>query len=67
MKRDTRVASLLLFMISRGQVSRVSSLFFLIPPMAALSGWLLLGETLSLTAWIGMAVAAAGVALVSRS
>lgn len=59
--------SLLIFMLRRGQASRVSSLFFLIPPTAALSGWLLLGETLSPLAWCGMAVAAIGVALVSRA
>jgi drug/metabolite transporter (DMT)-like permease len=59
--------SLLLFMLRRGQASRVSSLFFLIPPTAALSGWLLLGETLGAVALCGMAISAFGVALVLRS
>ncbi|SHJ94631.1 Threonine/homoserine efflux transporter RhtA [Aureimonas altamirensis DSM 21988] len=59
--------SLLLFMLRRGETSRVSSLFFLIPPTAALSGWLLLGETLGPLAVAGMAIAVAGVALVQRS
>jgi drug/metabolite transporter (DMT)-like permease len=59
--------SLFLFMIGRSQASRVSALFFLVPPMAALFGWLLLGETLSLAAGAGMAIAVAGVWLVSRS
>ena len=36
--------TLLLMMIRRGEVSRVSALFFLVPPMAALIGWLLLDE-----------------------
>ena len=58
--------SLLLFLIRRSEASRVSSLFFLVPPVAALFGWLLLGETLSPASWIGMAVAAAGVRLVSK-
>lgn len=59
--------SLLLFMINRSEASRISALFFLVPPMAALFGWLLLGETLTLTACAGMAIAVAGVWLVSRS
>jgi drug/metabolite transporter (DMT)-like permease len=58
--------SLLLFMIRRSEASRVSSLFFLIPPVAALVGWVVLGETLSATACVGMTVAAAGVWLVTR-
>jgi drug/metabolite transporter (DMT)-like permease len=58
--------SLLLFMIRRSEASRVSSLFFLIPPVAALVGWFVLGETLSSMACVGMAVAAAGVWLVTR-
>jgi drug/metabolite transporter (DMT)-like permease len=59
--------ALLLFMIRRGEASRVSALFFLVPPIAALYGWALLGETLSGLALLGMAVAAVGVALVSRA
>ncbi|QEX15882.1 peptide ABC transporter ATP-binding protein [Hypericibacter terrae] len=59
--------SLLLFMINRSEASRISALFFLVPPTAALFGWLLLGETLPLAAGVGMAVAVAGVWLVSRS
>ena len=59
--------SLLLFLIRRSEASRVSSLFFLIPPVAALFGWMLLGETLSLAACVGMVVAAAGVRPVSKT
>lgn len=59
--------SLLLFMLRQGHASRVSSLFFLISPTAALSGWLLVGETLSPLAIAGMGIAVAGVALVLRS
>jgi drug/metabolite transporter (DMT)-like permease len=58
--------SLLLFMVRRSEASRVSALFFLIPPVAALIGWMLLGETLTPLACLGMVLAAAGVALVSR-
>lgn len=54
--------TLLLLMIRRGEVSRVSSLFFLVPPMAAVIGWLLLGEAMPALAWLGLALAAVGVA-----
>ena len=58
--------TLLLAMIRRGEASRVSALFFLIPPTAALIAWLLIGESMPLLAWLGMALAAAGVAIASR-
>jgi drug/metabolite transporter (DMT)-like permease len=58
--------TLLLAMIRLGEVSRVSSLFYLVPPVAALMAWPILGEAMSPLAWLGMAVAAAGVAIASR-
>jgi drug/metabolite transporter (DMT)-like permease len=58
--------TLLLAMIRMGEVSRVSSLFYLVPPVATLMAWPILGETMSHYAWAGMAVAAAGVAIASR-
>jgi drug/metabolite transporter (DMT)-like permease len=58
--------TLLLAMIRAGEVSRVSSLFYLVPPVATLMAWPILGETMSPYAWLGMAVAAAGVAIASR-
>ena len=57
---------LLLAMIRVGEVSRVSALFYLVPPLSALIAWPLLGERLAPLAWAGMAIAALGVALVSR-
>jgi drug/metabolite transporter (DMT)-like permease len=57
---------LLLAMIRVGEVSRVSALFYLVPPLSALIAWPMLGERLSPLAWVGMVIAAAGVALVSR-
>ncbi len=59
--------TLLLMMIRRGEVSRVSALFFLVPPMAALIGWLLLDEQMPPLAWVGLALAAAGVAIATRA
>lgn len=59
--------TLLLMMIRRGEVSRVSALFFLVPPVAAIIGWVLLGEQMPPLAWVGLALAALGVALVTNS
>lgn len=58
--------SLLLAMIRHGEAARVSTLFFLVPPGAALLAWLVLGETMTAPAWAGMAVAAVGVAIAVR-
>ena len=57
---------LLLAMIRAGDVSSVSALFFLVPPLAALLAWFLLGEVMPPQAWIGMGLAAAGVLLATR-
>lgn len=57
---------LLLAMIRAGEVSRVSALFYLVPPLSALFAWPLLGEAMPAPGWLGMGLAAAGVALVSR-
>ncbi|MEL6793335.1 MAG: DMT family transporter, partial [Pseudomonadota bacterium] len=57
---------LLLAMIRAGDVGRVSALFFLVPPIAAALAWVMLGEIMPPLAWIGMAVAAAGVFMATR-
>ncbi len=57
---------LLLAMIRAGDVARVSALFFLVPPLAALIAWMLLGEVMPPLAWGGMGVAAIGVYLATR-
>lgn len=57
---------LLLAMIRAGDVARVSALFFLVPPLAALLAWLLVGEVMPPVAWAGMAIAAVGVYLATR-
>jgi drug/metabolite transporter (DMT)-like permease len=58
--------ALLNWMIRRGAAARVASLFYLVPPVAALESWLMFGERLGPPALAGMAVTAAGVALVIR-
>ena len=58
--------TLLLTMIRHGEAARVSALLFMVPPMAALIAWGLIGEVMPPAAWAGMGVAAAGVALATR-
>ncbi len=57
---------LLFTMIRHGEASRVASLFFLTPPVTAVMAFLLFGEALPAAALAGLAVSAAGVALVTR-
>lgn len=57
---------LLLSMIRVGEVSRVSALFYLVPPLAAIIAWLLIGEVIPPLAWPGIVIAAAGVYIATR-
>jgi drug/metabolite transporter (DMT)-like permease len=57
---------LLLALIRRGAVAGVAALFFLVPPVAAILGYLLFGEVLTPVQGAGMALAALGVAVASR-
>lgn len=54
---------LLMVLIREGEISKVASLFYLVPAVTALMAWPLFGETLSLVQIAGMAVATLGVAL----
>ena len=59
-------AVLLLYrFLRRGDASRVSSLFYLVPPVTALMAWAVFRETLVPLALAGMALTAVGVALVA--
>lgn len=58
--------SLLFAMLRHGEAARASSVFFLVPPLAALIAWFVLGEAMTPLAMAGTAVAAVGVALVVR-
>lgn len=58
--------TLYLAMIRAGAVARVSSLFYLVPALAALFAWPILGEKMPPMAWAGMALAGLGIALVAR-
>lgn len=57
---------LYLVMIRRGQVSRIATFLYLVPPAVAVEAWILFGETLSLVQLVGMAVAVLDVVLASR-
>jgi drug/metabolite transporter (DMT)-like permease len=54
------------YMLSHGTAGRVAANFYLIPGTVALLGWALLGESLTLLAALGFAVASVGVFLVAR-
>lgn len=58
--------ALLLLLIRRGAVAGVATLFYLVPPVAALMAYILFGEALSPVQVLGMLLAAAGVAIASR-
>ena len=58
--------SLLFPLIRRGAATRVTSLFYLTPPVTALMAWAWFGERFSLIALGGMVCAVLGVALVVR-
>lgn len=53
------------FMIRRSAAMRVTSLFYLTPPVTALMAWLIFDERLAPLALLGMAVCVAGVFLVN--
>lgn len=58
---------LLLAMIRAGEVAKVSALFFLVPPFAALIAWAILGEVMPPLAWAGLAMAGLGVWMATRN
>ena len=58
--------ALLTWMISRGAASKVASLFYLTPPLAAIGSYFWFGETLSTLALGGMAVIVFGLYLLNR-
>jgi drug/metabolite transporter (DMT)-like permease len=55
--------ALMLTMIRRGEVTRVSALIYLVPATVAAQAWALFGETLNMTQLFGMALTAVGVHL----
>lgn len=58
---------LLMYLISQGAISKVASLFYLVPACTAVFAWYLFGEELSLVQMAGIAVTSFGVALATIS
>ncbi len=58
--------SLLWRLIQRGAAAKVASLFYLVPPVTAVEGYFLFGESLTSLQMIGIAVTALGVAIINR-
>ena len=56
--------SLYIWMVRRGEVTRVTALALLVPPATALQAWFLFGERLSTIQLAGFAITLAGVAIV---
>lgn len=59
--------TILHLLLRRGEATSVTSLLYLTPPVAALVEWAVYGAAPTPTMWLGMAVACAGVAMVSTS
>lgn len=59
--------SLFVGLLQRGDATRISSLMYLVPPLAMVVAWLILGETMTPMAVMGMGVCIAGVWLVGRA
>ncbi len=59
--------ALLFVLLRRGAVSRVATLFFLMPPVTALLDYLVLGDALTVSKLAGFALAALGVYLATRT
>ncbi len=58
---------LLLWLLNQGSAAKVSSLLYLVPPMAVLQAFLLFHEKVTPLGLVGISMTAAGVALVIRS
>jgi drug/metabolite transporter (DMT)-like permease len=59
--------TLLMLIIRHGDMSRVTAMFYLVPPVTVLMAWALFDERLTALQLAGIAVAAIGVMLVSRA
>lgn len=60
-------SSLLYLLIQRGAATKVTSLLYLVPPTTAVMAWAIFNEALTAPMMLGMALTAAGVALVARA
>ncbi|MCC0064981.1 MAG: DMT family transporter [Defluviimonas sp.] len=54
-------------LLQRGDATRISALLYLVPPLAMVLAWAILGEAVTTLAFAGFALSAAGVYIVSRT
>jgi len=54
-------------LVQRGNATRISALLYLVPPLALVMAWVLLGETLAPLAFAGFVISVIGVYLVNRA
>ncbi|GAB1386015.1 DMT family transporter [Melaminivora sp.] len=59
-------ATLLIWLMRHGEATRTAALLLIVPPLAALQAWAILGETLVPLQLLGFALTIVGVALVRR-
>lgn len=59
--------TLLIWLMRRGEATRTAALLLLVPPLAAVESWVLLGETLTPVQIGGFVLAIAGVAMARRA
>ena len=59
--------SLLYIMIKNGEVSKVSSIFYLVPVSAAIVSFFLLGEKMELNVIVGIVTVIAGITLINKN
>lgn len=59
--------TLYLIMLRQGEVSKVATLFYLVPAVAAFLGWVIFDESLTGVQMTGMAITVAAVALVTKA
>ena len=58
--------TILMVLIRKGQMAATSSLFFMVPPVSAVMGYIAFGETLGITGILGFIIASIGVWLVNK-
>ena len=58
--------ALYMALIQRGDATRISSFMYLVPPLALIFAWAILGETIGMLTLVGLALSVAGVYAVNR-
>ena len=59
--------SILMYLLANSSASQTVAWLYLVPPLAAFFGWLILGEELSLTDLLGFLIVSSGVYLATRA